>query len=594
MDDLLSEFLAETAETLSAIDAGLVALERDPADGQALATVFRLVHTIKGTCGFLGLARLEAIAHASESLLGRFRDGGLAVTPAAVGLVLASVDAIRRLLPALEQRGSEPPGDDSALIRAIDALAAGRIPGPPAAATASTMAVDDDPADLPAAAAATGSGRSAAASIRVGIEALDRLMALAGELVLTRNQLLELAGRPGDGPFAVALQRLSRITGDLQDGVMRTRLQPVGHVWATLPRLVRDLARKAGKTIELRLDGAETLLDRHVLEAVKDPLMHMVRNSADHGIGRPGDRRRQGKPEVGTVTLGARHEDGHAVIEVGDDGDGLATDAIRARALAGGLATADALDAMTDAEIHAFVFRPGFSTVERVTSVSGRGVGLDVVRTNIERIGGTVEVRSAPGVGATFTIRIPLTLSVVPALIVRAGGLRFALPQSPVVEVVRADGSAQARIERVNGGAVLRLRDRLVSLVDLGALLGIDAASPAAEPLVVVLAGPRGRQFGVIVDVVSASREIVVESLPPVIRSIPCYAASTILGDGGVVMILDPDGLAGAIGIGAGAAEAAAIPAPPPETMARLLFEAGGPAPVAVRPTVSTARSPAH
>jgi two-component system, chemotaxis family, sensor kinase CheA len=411
VDELLAEFLAETTESLAELEVAVLGLERRRDDQQALARIFRLLHTIKGTCGFLALARLERVAHAVESLLARVRAGRLAVTPDIINLVLASLDRVKAILGGLSQDGFEPAGDDDALIAALahaaeDEVAEGQTQGMPGSGGA---------ANAGAASACTGEPGSAPQTIRVAVDLLEDLMTLVGELVLVRNQLLQLARGQDGTEFAAPVRLLSHLTTELQEGVMKTRMQPIGNAWNKLPRLVRDLAGELNKEIELTLHGADTELDRQLLELIKDPLTHMVRNSADHGLESPAERRAAGKPETGRISLNAFHEGSHIIIEVSDDGIGLSAERIRAKAMALGLVSEARLAAMTEAQIQSFIFRPGFSTATTVTAVSGRGVGLDVVKTNIERIGGTVEVRSAAGSGTIFTIKIPLTLALVPA-----------------------------------------------------------------------------------------------------------------------------------------------------------------------------------
>jgi two-component system chemotaxis sensor kinase CheA len=601
MDDLLADFLTETNEALAECDTALVRLEQAPGDTATLAQIFRLVHTIKGTCGFLGLPRLEKVAHAAENLLGRFRDAELAATPERISLVLRALDAVRAIVTTLERTQAEPAGDDLALIAALDAAchdgvlaqAPGAMRPEQPAAIAVMSAPAREAALAPAAAAPADAVGPAAAdpgfaaqTIRVHVDVLEDLMTLVSELVLTRNQLLQLVRREHSAPFAVPLQRLSHITSELQEGVMKTRMQPIGQAWAKLPRLVRDLARDVGKKIELVQMGADTELDRQVLELIKDPLTHMVRNSADHGLETPEQRRAAGKPETGRITLSAFHEGGYIIIGISDDGRGLAIDRIRAKVIAGGLATEAELDAMSEQQIQQFIFRPGFSTAANVTSVSGRGVGMDVVRTNIERIGGTIELRSVAGKGTSFTIRIPLTLAIVSALIVEAGGERFAIPQLSVVELVRAGGEAGSTIEHINETPVLRLRDRLLPLVSLSRLLALDAgvAPEAGTPAFIVVAqvGPHG--FGIIVDRVFDTEEIVVKPVAPILRHLTLFSGNTILGDGSVIMILDPNGIAQATGVG-GSRAAVAPPAPPDarriERTTLLLFRAGDATPKA-------------
>ena len=411
-------------------------------------------------------------------------------------------------------------------------------------------------------------------------------MTLVGELVLARNQLVQLSRTRDDSAFSASLQRLSHITSDLQEGVMKTRMQPIGKAWAKLPRLVRDLARNLGKRIELHMHGQDTELDRQVLELMRDPLTHMVRNCADHGLEGPEERSAVGKPETGCIQLSAYHEGGQILLEISDDGRGLALDRIRAKALSRGFATEAELAAMTEAQLHQLIFRPGFSTAAEITSVSGRGVGLDVVKTNIERIGGSIELHSKPGEGCCFTITIPLTLAIVSALVVEAAGERFAIPQAGVLELVHArprerpserpserptmrpnahqaappgcDESGAAWIEHIEGAPILRLRDRLLPLVSLAGLLRLPPITdepPMAGDACIVVTSVGTTTLGVMVDRVFDTEEIVVKPVAPILRHITMFSGNTILGDGSVIMILDPNGIARASGVG-GASEA--------------------------------------
>ena len=564
MDDLLADFLTETHEGLSAVDEALLRLERAPDDAPTLAEIFRQVHTIKGTCGFLGLSRLEKVGHAAETMLGLYRDGTLTVTPEGITLIFTAVDAIRKIVVGLEQNGQEPEGDDTAVIAALDAAARGE----PLAVPAMQQPKAASPAEAPPVAAPVsavppprptesgaeaGPAESVAAhqTIRVSVEVLEDLMTLVSELVLTRNQLLQLARASSDSQLSVPLQRLSHITSELQEGVMKTRMQPIGNAWAKLPRLVRDLANELGKKIELDMRGADTELDRQVLELIKDPLTHMVRNSGDHGLENPAERRAAGKPETGRILLNAYHQGGHIIIEIGDDGRGLPVEKIRAKALSQGLATEAELAQMNEHDVLRFIFRPGFSTAQQITSVSGRGVGMDVVKTNIERIGGTIELRSKEGRGTTFTIKIPLTLAIVSALIVQAGGERFAIPQIGVVELVRVgdEHEGNTRIEMIKEAPVLRLRDRLLPLVSLSSLLRLRDAPVGGLKGYVVVMQVGANVFGIVVDRVFDTEEIVVKPVAPILRHITMFSGNTILGDGSVIMILDPNGVARGAGI---------------------------------------------
>jgi two-component system chemotaxis sensor kinase CheA len=617
MDDLLREFLTETNESLDLVDVQLVKFEQDPNNAKILDNIFRLVHTIKGTCGFLGLPRLEALAHAAETLMGRFRDGK-AVTGEAVSLILATIDRLKEILDELEKTEGEPEGSDRDLIDELERMveqsgsevapaAAPEPPAPPPAPKPQKQAemsegtlvpqtlerslrpgevsldeleraFRETPMDSeapaakvePAAKAAAPAAKPAAAkksviemdvaapsdadkianqSIRVNVDTLEHLMTMVSELVLTRNQLLEIVRRHEDSEFKVPLQRLSNVTAELQEGVMKTRMQPIGNAWQKLPRIVRDLSTELGKQIELEMHGADTELDRQVLDLIKDPLTHMVRNSADHGLEMPADRAETGKPEVGTIRLSAYHEGGHILICIADDGRGLNTDRIKQKALENGLASELDLEKMTEAQIHKFIFAPGFSTAAKVTNVSGRGVGMDVVRTNIDQIGGTIDVKSVPGEGSSFTIKIPLTLAIVSALIVEAAGDRFAIPQLAVVELVRARSNSDHRIERIKDTPVLRLRNKLLPLIHLKKLLRIDGGAEIdAENGFIVVTQVGSQTFGIVVDGVFHTEEIVVKPMSSKLRHISMFSGNTILGDGSVIMIIDPNGIVSAIG----------------------------------------------
>jgi two-component system chemotaxis sensor kinase CheA len=599
MDELLRDFLTETNESIEVVDVELVRFEHDPNNAKILDNVFRLVHTIKGTCGFLGLPRLEALTHAAEALMGNFRDGA-SVTSDAVTLILATIDRIKMLLDRLERNQAEEPGDDGDLITQLTRLAAAAhggapksagptppAPALPAPAVAApirpTLAEPPRPgrdlgaelASVPVAAATAaapksitpapaGGGRDEDAasrdddrsidriankSIRVHVDTLEHLMTMVSELVLTRNQLLEIVRRHEDSEFKAPLQRLSNVTAELQEGVMKTRMQQIGVAWQKLPRIVRDLSTDLGKAIELELHGAETELDRQVLELIKDPLIHMVRNSADHGLEMPAARRAAGKPEKGTIRLSARHEGGHIVIEISDDGAGLSTERIKAAAIARGLASEAQIEKMTEAQIQRFIFEPGFSTAPKITSVSGRGIGMDVVRANIDEIGGTIDVKSVLGRGTRFSIKIPLTLAIVSALIVESAGDRFAIPQLAVVELVRVRSNSEHRIEHIKDAAVLRLRNKLLPLVHLKVLLKIDeGADCQAENGFIVVTQVGSQTFGIVVDAVFHTEEIVVKPMSSKLRHIPLFAGNTILGDGSVIMIIEPNGIAQSVG----------------------------------------------
>ncbi|MEK7661266.1 MAG: chemotaxis protein CheW, partial [Pseudomonadota bacterium] len=569
-----------------------------------------------------GLPRLQFVAHAGETLLGKYRDGSLNATPDSVQLVLESIDRIKQILGDIESTGVEPEGDDSELIGALERAAEGILgestttpaapePAPIVEVVSETVesvplvddkgqkwdadlgrflkpgevsladleaaflsaeteeipaAVQEKPAEVerrmaPERRAARDddedvgakAGGVAAAAIRVNVDVLESLMTMVSELVLTRNQLMQMARNSSNSEFKAPLQRLSSVTAELQDSVMKTRMQPVGSAWKKLPRIVRDAARDLGKKIDLVLEGESTELDRQVLELIKDPLTHMIRNSCDHAIEVPEVRAAAGKDETGTIRLKAYHEGGQIVIELTDDGAGLNTARIRDKAVKNGIVSEEQAWIMPDAQIQRFIFAPGFSTAAEVTSMSGRGVGMDVVKTNIQLIGGEVDLLSTEGKGTKFYIKIPLTLAIVSALVVGAKGQRFAIPQLSVVELVSAGGTSSHRVETLNQARVLRLRDRLLPLMDLAEALGIqsksqgDALNRECTQFVVVMQ-QAGLSFGIVVDEVFDTEEIVVKPLSSAVAGAKAFSGATILGDGSVIMIIDPATISRAVG----------------------------------------------
>jgi len=583
MDDLIVEFITETTEGLATLDNELVKLEQNPDDPQLISSIFRLMHTIKGTCGFLSLPRLESTAHAGENVLGKMREGVFKATPEVVSLILEALDRIKMLIEYLGANGSEPEGNDDDLKQRLNYFADNGVvmgstsqtaaPSAPAveAPTVETTIVEADaqkPAEKPVAApnlakkavehglkaepakeAASASGSAVAEqTIRVNIQLLEGLMQMVGELVLTRNQLMQIARNSldSDSKFGVPLQRLSSITSELQEGVMKSRMQPIGNAWSKFPRLIRDLSVELGKKIDLKMVGADTELDRQILELIKDPLTHMVRNSVDHGLEIPSQRIAAGKSEVGTLVLSAYHEGGHIIIEIRDDGRGLNIERIKEKAIANGLITEAEMALLSDQQIIPFIFKPGFSTAEKVTSVSGRGVGMDVVRTNIEKIGGSIDIKSFAGKGSVFYIKIPLTLAIVSVLILEAKGKKFSLPQISVNELVKVAANSEYQVESINNTHVLRLRDRLLPLISLSEELKLGASDYNNAFVVVCHVG--SQLFGIIVDKVFDTEEIVVKPVAPILKGIDVYSGCTILGDGSVIMILDPNGLAKRVG----------------------------------------------
>jgi two-component system, chemotaxis family, sensor kinase CheA len=581
MNDLVREFLAESRENLDQIDVDLVTLEKTPEDGSIVARIFRTIHTIKGTCGFLGFARLEAVSHAGESVLSALRDEEIAPTATMTSVLLAMVDVIRELLGRIEASGEEGDGDYTVLIQQLSELQHGRpasldgapdaTPAPPAPASATPPAV---PTDLVLTATVTGPPASAAiaipaipgpaaheppaaaaelaageTSIRVDVALLDKLMNLVGELVLARNQIIQFTGAPGDATFVGATQQLNLITSELQESVMKTRMQPIGNIWNKYPRVVRDLARACEKRIELVMEGESTELDKTLIEAIKDPLTHLVRNAVDHGIESPERRTAANKPAQGRLLLRAFHEGGQVNIEVTDDGAGLDHERIRDKAIERGIITAEQAIRMTERELFRLVFLPGFSTAAKVTNVSGRGVGMDVVRTNIEKIGGTIDLQGTRGVGTTIKIKIPLTLAIIPALVVASGDNRYAIPQASLLELVRLEGDeARDGVELLYGAPVYRLRGKLLPLVYLADALQTPAVHDSSVVNIIVLQAD-DQQFGVVVNAVHDTEEIVVKPLGKHLQGARVFAGATIMGDGRVALILDVLGLAKHAGV---------------------------------------------
>jgi two-component system chemotaxis sensor kinase CheA len=643
MDDLIKEFLIESHENLDRLERDLVELEKDPHDKETLSSIFRTIHTLKGSAGFLGYGQLEAVSHVGENLLSRMRDGLLVINPDIAGALLATVDVVRRMLGEIESTGAPEERDYSELIQLLDRLKEGPVaegehappvgqagsaaepsaqpeppaapaepaapapriapavstpapsaaptpssiapaPAPPPAATpvptiaaAAPLAVTAAPAAVvatphaavpsaalavttattavvpppPPAAAEHLEHRSSAASdssIRVDVSLLDKLMNLVGELVLARNQVLQFTSKHADSAFTATAQRLNLITTELQGSAMKTRMQPIGNIWSKLPRVVRDLSASCGKEIRLEMEGSDTELDKTIIEAIKDPLTHIVRNSVDHGIETPGVRMERGKPAEGCLKMRAFHEGGQVNIEIIDDGGGIDLDRVKQKAIQRGIITPEHAARMSDHDGLHLIFMPGFSTAEKITNVSGRGVGMDVVKTNIEKIGGTVDLQSQLGKGTTLKIKIPLTLAIIPALIVSSGGERFAIPQISLLELLRLDPSdADQQIESIHGSPVYRLRGKLLPLVYLNRELklhGTGAGASGDGEINIVVVQADGHPFGLVVDDINDTQEIVVKPLGKQLKGVTCFAGATIMGDGKVALILDVLGLA--------------------------------------------------
>src|SRR5262245_17781287 len=600
VNDIIREFLLETHENLAQVDLDLVTLEKDPTEAETLARVFRTLHTVKGPAGFLGLTKLQGLTHAGESLLSRLRAGELLFNPEIATALLGVVDAIRTMLAAVEATEREGDGDYSALIQTLERFARSvktaqeprgltpPNPTPPGAGGVSVSRSADFPAALPTSPTAFLSGPPAApaptaprslaspeppapeptepraaavsdSSVRIDVGLLDKLMNLVGEMVLSRNQIVQFSATQEDAAFLGTVQRLNLLTTELQAGVMKTRLQPIGNVWGKFPRLVRDLALACGKQVRIDLDGQETELDRTIIEAIRDPLTHMVRNAVDHGIEPPAGRVARGKPAEGRLLLHASHEGGKVVIEITDDGDGIDPARVRDKAVAARLVTPEQAARMADRELVNLIFLPGFSTADRVTHFSGRGVGMDVVRTNVEKIGGTVDVESRPGRGTTVRMKIPLTLAIIPALTVTTGGDRYCIPQVSLLELVRLEGEQVRKgIEQVHGAPVYRLRGNLLPLVYLDRELGVESGRRTGhDELNIVVLQADDRQFGLVVGDIHDTEEIVVKPLQKQVKGIAAFSAATIMGDGQVALILDVLGLAQRAGVVSGARDRA-------------------------------------
>ncbi|MFP4311733.1 MAG: chemotaxis protein CheA [Nitriliruptoraceae bacterium] len=612
IDEIVAEFLVESYENLDRYDEDLLALERDPGDAEVISSIFRTIHTVKGTAGFFAFDRVGELAHVAENLLGRLREGELSVTEEIASALLVTGDTLRRMLGVIEETGAEGDEDVSELtaeLVRLHGLAAGPAPeaeeervDPGVATRADEVPAGPDAAveeedeerpvprigellvtdgsttpeavELAAREQELGDARKlgeilveqgqtspdaieraveaqeqsrgvADSSIRVDVGLLDELMNLVGELVLARNQIVQLVTQEQDSSFASASQRLNLITTELQEGVMKTRMQPIGNVWNKLPRVVRDLSLACGKQVQLVMEGQDTELDKTIIEAIKDPLTHLVRNAVDHGIEVPAARQAAGKPPQGLLTLRAFHEGGQVNIEIADDGGGIDPAKVRNKALANGVITADQAAAMSDREAVNLIFAAGVSTAAQVTNVSGRGVGMDVVRTNIERIGGTVDVQSELGAGTSVKVKIPLTLAIVPALMVRSGDSRFAIPQLSLIELLRLEGEdARTGIELVHGAPVHRLRGRLLPIIDLAAELGRPVDRTQEQAISIVVLQADGQSFGLVVDAIEDTEEIVVKPLGSHLKEAVLFSGATIMGDGRVALILDVLGIA--------------------------------------------------
>jgi two-component system chemotaxis sensor kinase CheA len=549
---LKADLVVESFENLDQFDRDLLAIEQNESTTDTLNSMFRTIHTLKGTSGCLGLGRIEKLAHAGENLLSSLRDGKVTASAGMVTTLLAYADALRAMLGALQATGVEGDFDHSALVADLQRLheATSETERPDSAVFGLFADEPDAPAspapDSPVAKAVPTATLAppADAAIRVDVGQLDNLMDLVGELVLARNQIVQLSAQ-GEAALTNATQKLNHITTKLQENVMKTRMQPIGNVWSRFPRIVRDVSHELGKKVRLLMEGTETELDRTIIEAIKDPMTHLVRNAVDHGMELPAERIARGKPAEGTLRLRSYHEGGQVIIEITDDGAGIDREKVLRKAIQKGLLGEEQAARLTERELFQLLFAPGFSTAAQVTNLSGRGVGMDVVKKNIEKIGGTVDVRSEAGRGTTIRLKIPLTLAIIPALIIGCGRNRYAVPQASLIELVRIEAEqAASAIQFIGGHPVYRLRGSLLPLVDLRRQLQVDTAASTDTSTFLLVLQAEGHQFGLVVDSISDTEEIVVKPLGKELKNLPVYAGATIMGDGRVALILDVNGIA--------------------------------------------------
>ncbi|HEV2746599.1 MAG TPA: chemotaxis protein CheA [Allosphingosinicella sp.] len=531
MEDLISEFIAETREMLDALGSEVVAWEAEPGDRARLDEIFRFVHTVKGNCGFFDLPRLEALSHAAEDALAAVRAGKRVPDAALASAVLAITDRIGELVEALETGASVGSGDDD---RLIDALS------PSALAAGPTHEISDAHAH---------DQRRVIRSIRLSVELLDRMMSGVSDMVLARNELARrLRDRPAEVAVEAAFERVSACIAEMRDAITLTRMQRIDSLFMSLPRMVRDLAAELGKQVTLEVDGGDVELDREMIETIRDPLTHIVRNAVDHGIEAPDERAKAGKRPDGALRVSARQAGNQILVEIADDGRGLDGDALVRRAVSNGLLTIDQGRGLSMPQKLALIFEPGLSTAQEVTAISGRGVGMDVVRANVERIGGVVEVDSKPGQGLRLTLRVPLTLTIIPALTVSVGGGTYAIPRSTIEEIVRSSNPS-VRIETLGAARMAGIRDKHLPLVSLAAILGVDEHVAAEQQSLIVLKPAGGDAYALLVDLVHDHEELVVKPAAPLVMATGLYAGTTLADDGRPVLLLDPSGLASSAGL---------------------------------------------
>ncbi len=556
-DDDIKAFVVESYENLDQVESDLIDLEKQPSNQELLDRIYRSIHTIKGNCGFLAFPKLESIAHASESLFARLRDRSLLLTPNIINILLLSADTIRQILTNIEASGSEGEDDYANIIQTFSQLQTIKIPESPLTTDQHAdlevfpeiipeMPISDE---LKSGSSDLDDWTSSESSIRVNVNLLDQVMNLVGELVLARNQVLQFAASQENAAFITTCQRLNLITSELYQGVIKTRMQPISTITAKFPRVTRDLALECGKQIQMEMEGIQTELDKSIIEAVKDPITHIIRNCIDHGIEMPSERRTRGKPISGKIVFSAAHESGKVMIKISDDGKGIDTEHLKQKAQQMGLITAHQAAEMSESEAWNLIFYPGLTTTTQVTNISGRGVGMDVVKTNIENISGTVDVYSRLGQGTTFKLKIPLTLAIIPALVVTSGSHRFAIAQNSLSELVRLEGEGLQAIEMVYNVPVYRLRGQLLPLVYLNRELKLAQTALNTEIINIVVIQADEYLFGLVVDTINDIQDIVVKPLGKQLKDVTTFAGATILDDGKVALIIDAMGLVQHAGI---------------------------------------------
>jgi two-component system chemotaxis sensor kinase CheA len=553
MDDLLQEFIAETRETLEALSGEIVAWEADPTDRARLDAIFRFVHTVKGSCGFLDLPRLARLSHAAEDVLAAVRDGKRVPDTNLVSAVLAIVDRIGEIVEAIDSGAAL---DDSSEDLLIAALAEDARP-----------VVQVQHASV---------GRTNNRSVRLNVDLLDRMMSGMSEMVLARNELARrLRDEQVDPLVEAALERLSLTVAEMRETVTRTRMQKIDALFSALPRMVRDTAGELGKQVQLSIDGADVELDREMIELMRDPLVHIIRNSVDHGIEPPNERKAAGKREAGRLIVSARQSGNQILIEIADDGRGIDIDRLFAKARAQKLYSESELAAMDRTAKLDLIFHAGLSSRDTVTAISGRGVGMDVVRANIEHIGGRIELFNQPGKGLTIVIYVPLTLSIMSTIVVGVGGQRFAIARQSVDEILRVRGDA-VRIDMVGDAQVATVRGRRLPLVSLGRLLGIGSGGEEAGERTLAILSTRDGEYALAIDHVIDTEELVVKPAAPAVMATGVYAGQTLPDSGLPMLLLDGSGIATAAGLRfhrAVAVEDAEIVEVRSEGLPALLFE---------------------